>query len=195
MTAKKFMIDPTSVAFDIDGVVADTMTLFIDIAREDYKIDGIRYEDITRYFIEECLDIDKQIIKEIINKIVDGSHTSPLKPITGAPNVLSRLCRKYSPILFVTARLNDGPIYDWIRSILPFGSNSIEVIATGSHEAKVDVLSKRNILCFVEDRLETCFFLQEAGVTPVLFKQPWNRKSHPFVEVGTWRELESLIEF
>jgi hypothetical protein len=47
----------------------------------------------------------------------------------------------------------------------------------------------------VEDRLETCFPLQEAGITPVLFRQPWNRKSHPFMEVGTWKELESLIEF
>ena len=28
----RMMIDPASLAFDIDGVVADTMTLFIDIA-------------------------------------------------------------------------------------------------------------------------------------------------------------------
>jgi len=51
------------------------------------------------------------------------------------------------------------------------------------------------VLYFVEDRLETCFPLSDAGITPVLFKQPWNRKEHPFIEVGTWRELESLIDF
>ncbi len=61
------MIDPASVAFDIDGVVADTMTLFIDIAREEYDIDWIRYEDITSYYLEECITIDSEITSEIIN--------------------------------------------------------------------------------------------------------------------------------
>ena len=189
------MIDPASVAFDIDGVFADTMTLFLDIAREEYQIDGIKYEDITCYALADCIDIDEKIIEKIITKIMDGSHIVPLRPINGATSVLTRLGQGYSPILFVTARLYDGPIFDWIRSVLPLDSDSIEVIATGSFDAKIDVLSERNISYFVEDRLETCFPLQGAGITPVLFKQPWNRKNHPFIEVGTWRELESLIKF
>ena len=41
------MIDPTSVAFDIDGVIADTMALFLDIARKEYRVNGICYEDMT----------------------------------------------------------------------------------------------------------------------------------------------------
>jgi hypothetical protein len=56
-------------------------------------------------------------------------------------------------------------------------------------------LTERNISCFVEDRLETCYPLREAGVTPILFRQPWNRKRHPFTEVGSWQELESMIRF
>lgn len=39
------MINPVSVAFDIDGVIADAMTLFLDIARDIFHINGIRYED------------------------------------------------------------------------------------------------------------------------------------------------------
>jgi len=42
-------IDPTSVAFDIDGVVADTMSLFIDIARDEFNLKNITYEQITSY--------------------------------------------------------------------------------------------------------------------------------------------------
>jgi 5'(3')-deoxyribonucleotidase len=37
--------------------------------------------------------------------------------------------------------------------------------------------------------------LRDAGIEPVLFKQPWNREPHPFVEVGNWDELEALIDF
>ncbi len=190
-----FMIDPASMAFDIDGVFADTMTLFLDIAREEYEIGGIKYEDITCYALEDCIDIDGRVIERIITTIMQGTHNAPLKPISGATSVLTRIGQRHRPILFVTARLYDGPIFDWIQRVLPLGAESIEVIATGSFEAKVDVLLERHVSYFVEDRLETCFHLRDAGITPVLFKQPWNRKEHPFIEVSTWRELESLIKF
>jgi hypothetical protein len=51
------MIDPASVAFDFDGVVADTMSLFLNIASVEYNINGIGYDDITSYNLEECLSI------------------------------------------------------------------------------------------------------------------------------------------
>lgn len=189
------MIDPASLAFDIDGVCADTMTLFLDIARDEYSIDGIRYEDITCYTLEECMDIDTGIIEEIITNLLDGTYTIPLKPIDGATKVLTRIGKVHSPILFVTARPYFGPIYDWLLNILSLDHSSIEVVSTGSFEGKTEVLLRNNISYFVEDRLETCFSLKKAGITPVVFKQPWNRESHPFLEVSNWSELESLINF
>ena len=191
----KRMINPASLAFDIDGVFADTMTLFLDIAREDFKIYDVSYEDITCYMLEECLDMDPDLIETILIRILNGTHRPPLKPIAGATRVLTRLGRIHRPILFVTARPYEEPINKWIQSVLPLEADSVEVIATGSFDAKIDVLSDRDISYFVEDRLETCYPLFEAGVTPILFKQPWNRERHPFMEVGTWKELESLIEF
>ena len=190
-----FAIDPASVAFDIDGVFADTMTLFIDIARDEHDIGEIKYEDITCYQLEDCLDIDTAIIRDIITKLLDGTYAAPLNAIEGASEVLTRLGGEYRPLLFVTARPYPGPINDWIQNTLPLDSNSIEVVTTGSFEAKADELLRRGISYFVEDRLETCFALRDAGITPVLFKQPWNRASHPFVEVGSWSELDALIDF
>ena len=190
-----FMIDPHSVAFDIDGVFADIVPLFIDIACSEYNINGIRCKDITSYKIEDCLDIDVDIVEAIMNRILDESRSEILKPVDGSAKVLTRLGMSYGPILFVTARPYSDPIYEWMLNILPLEPSLIEIVATGTFEGKADVLLDRNISYFVEDRLETCFSLKEAGVTPVLFKQPWNRESHPFVEVGTWNELESLIEF
>lgn len=190
-----FKINPASVAFDIDGVFADTMALFLDIARQEYDIDWIRYQDITCYTLAECLDLDAGIINAILTRIMNGDHAVPLKPIAGAPEVLTRLGRQHSPVLFVTARTFSGPIYEWVKHVLPLDPASIEVVATGSFDAKVDVLIERDVSCFVEDRLETCFPLHAAGVVPVLYRQPWNRELHPFREVGNWKELESLIEF
>ncbi len=188
-------IRPGRIAFDIDGVVADTMSLFIDIARTEYRIDWIQYEDITSYKLEDAVGIEESIISAIIRKLLDGDYHTPLRPISGAPEVLSRLARARTPVLFVTARPYLGPIETWLAETVPLDAAFMEVVATGSFDAKTEVLLERGITHFVEDRLETCYGLEAAGITPILFKQPWNRRRHNFTEVGSWRELETLIEF
>jgi len=189
------MIDPAAVAFDIDGVVADTMSLFLAIARDDFGINGIRYEDLRCYNLADCIPMDPEIIDAIVVRILNGDYTAPLNAFDGAGVVLNRIAQLYRPVLFVTARPCIGPIWDWLQELLPENPASIDVVATGSFERKADVLLERQITYFVEDRLETCYRLQEAGVDPILFKQPWNREAHPFPEVGTWEELAALIEF
>ncbi|MBW2435291.1 MAG: haloacid dehalogenase [Deltaproteobacteria bacterium] len=186
-------IDPASVAFDIDGVVADTMTLFLDIARQEHDINSITYADITCYNLAECLDIDPKTIDAVVTRILDGNYNAPLNPIAGAPVVLFELGSRFGPVVFVTARPYAGPLEDWISQALHLDSAWIEIIATGSHEAKVGILQQRQIQYFVDDRLETCFLLEAAGIQPILFKQPWNREPHSFFEVGSWFELEKLL--
>ena len=188
-------IDPSSLAFDIDGVVADTMQLFLDIAEADYQITHIAYDDITHYMLEECLDMEAEIIGEIIDKLLDGSRDSRLMPLHGAPEVLQRLGNGYGPLCFVTARPTAGPIRQWMEKTLPVRASEVDITATGSFEAKVDVLLERGRRFFVEDRLETCFLMQEAGITPILFKQPWNRRPHSFIEVDSWQALAARIAF
>ena len=101
-------IDPVLLAFDVDGVCADTMGLFLDILRDEYRID---------------------------------------------------------------------------------------IIATGSFEAKTEILINKNKSYFVEDRLDTCYSLSSAGITSLVFKQPWNQEQHPFIEVRDWDDLKNLIAF
>ncbi len=189
------MIDPESIAFDIDGVIADTMTLFIDIARQDFNFDQLKYDDITSYSLEECINMDKDVMDKIIEKLLTGDYNYPLRPIKRAREVILRLADGYGPLLFVTARPYPGPINAWLVKSMGLRASQFELVTTGAFEAKVEILLNRNISCFVEDRLETCFLLKENNISPILFKQPWNRQDHPFVEVSTWKELESLIKF
>ena len=92
------------------------------------------------------------------------------------------------------ARPYVGPVEDWLQETLALEQDRMEIIPTGSYDAKVDILTQRGLSFFVEDRLETCYQVRAAGVTPVVFKQPWNRGQHPFVEVGNWHELEAMID-
>jgi uncharacterized HAD superfamily protein len=188
------MVTPGNIAFDIDGVFANTMALFLEIGRKDYGINHIRYQDITEYFLEECLDIDPEIIRVIINRILEGDFEPELKPIDGAVEVLSEIAKGH-PLLFVTARPELSTIKEWVHSVLPLRASDIEVIATGTLEAKGDVLNARGIRYFVEDCLEVCYMLREHAITPILFSQPWNRSSHhPFREVSSWAEIRAFVD-
>ncbi|WDN88497.1 uncharacterized protein BuS5_01465 [Desulfosarcina sp. BuS5] len=189
------MIDPKLIAFDIDGVLADIASLFIEIARKRYNIKGIGYNDITSYELEDCLSIDTGISEEIIGGILSGRDADDVKPMTGAPEVLTKIANNSGSLLFVTARSDSSYIYDWMQNILSVEPEMIDIVATGAFDDKADVLLSRNKTYFVEDRLETCFHLEEAGITPLLFKQPWNRGDHTFLEVENWKELESIIRF
>jgi len=193
--ANALKIAPAELAFDIDGVFADTMSLFLEIARHEFGITPIAYEEIREYDFSVAPGVDEAVAMEILVKIVEGNYTLPLNPMSGAPRVIERLNRRHRPTLFVTARPSGDHIYQWLLEVLALGPGDIEVVATGSFNDKQDVLLERGIKAFVEDRLETCFMLDDAGIAPIVYRQPWNRKPHPFVEVGSWQDLESLIAF
>ena len=58
-------IHPAEIGFDFDGVIADTVEAFIRIACEQHGLCGIRPEDITRFAVEHCLDMDETIAESI----------------------------------------------------------------------------------------------------------------------------------
>jgi 5'(3')-deoxyribonucleotidase len=186
-------LSPETTAFDVDGVIADTMRLFIDIARESFQINNLRHEDITTYHLDECLDLAPDTIEAIIRQILDGSHGLHLHAIAGCRRAMARFAGNGQAVRFVTARPGADVIRPWLESTLPLRPDQIEVVATGSFEAKADVLHAEGIRVFVEDRLETCFLLSQTGITPILFIQPWNRFPHPFREVASWEELAALM--
>lgn len=188
------MIDPQRVAFDIDGVIADTMRLFIDIARDIHGIDQLCYSSMTCYDLETCLDMRPETIADIVQRITDGNYPCRLSPIPGAVQVLNRLL-SLGPILLVTARSRSGPIKRWVDQVLNTQAGDIDIVATGSFEAKPAVLKRHDIAFFIDDRLDTCYLLRQQKITPVVFVQPWNRQDHPFLEVDGWRQLDMLIDW
>jgi uncharacterized HAD superfamily protein len=185
---------PEELAFDIDGVFADTFKIFVETAREQYGI-RVEYEDITEYDFREVIDIDEKTSDEIIQRILYNPLEIGIRPILGSVDVLTRLARM-GPILFVTARPEGDSIREWIHQYLKGGDiSAIHIEATSTHKDKIPVLLKRGIRYFIEDRLETCYLLEKTSVTPIVFDQPWNRKPHPFQTVRSWYEIEALIQW
>lgn len=187
-------IPPHKLAFDVDGVFADTFRIFVETAREQYGIQ-VAYEDITEYDFREVIDIDEKTSHEIIQRILDNPLAMGIRPVFGSVDVLTRLSH-ISPLLFVTARPERDSILEWIQKYLRVADiSAIRLEATSTHKEKLPVLLKHGIRYFVEDRLETCYLLEKTSVTPIVFEQPWNRKPHPFQTVKSWHEIEALIQW
>ena len=129
---KSGAIPLNSLAFDIDGVVADIMTTFLDLARKRYNCGHhLRYEHITAFRLEDCLDLEPDIIRTLIRELIDRPHELAVEPIPQAVPVLTRLARE-TPLVFVTARDRAAPIKTWLHRPLPeVPPKSIRVVATG----------------------------------------------------------------
>ncbi len=187
-------IPPNEIAFDIDGVFANTFNVFVDKARREYGYQFL-YEDITEYEFWKVINIDEQVSEAIIQSLIDFPIKNGIRPIEGAVEILTKLSLA-GPLLFVTARPDKAPIMEWIQHQLPMvGRDLIQIEATNTHGEKLPILKKNRVRYFVEDRLETCYLLEKASIVPIVFDQPWNRKPHHFPAVTGWDEISSMIEW
>ncbi|MFO8090166.1 MAG: hypothetical protein R6U13_10050 [Desulfatiglandaceae bacterium] len=188
------LIPAGDIAFDIDGVVADTFRSFVILAEMEYGI-RIHYEEITEYEFWRTLDIDEEKALAIIRKLIEQPVEIGIKPVRGASDVLAKLL-KSAPLKFVTARPEADSILRWMTEVMGFPDvNGIVLEATGDHERKASFLVRHNVKYFVEDRLETCYLLEDASIVPILFDQPWNRTPSAFKRVKNWDEIAALIDW
>ena len=187
-------ISPQEIAFDIDGVFADTFRVFVDRARDEYGYQ-FHYEDITEYDFRKVVDIDEEISEQIIRSLMNHPLENHIKPIEGAVTLLTKLSSA-GPLLFVTARPDKIPIMNWIRHQLSnVDEDLIRLEATNTHREKIPILLKNGVKYFVEDRLDTCYLLEEVSIVPIVFEQPWNRRSHHFPVVKSWDEISTMIRW
>ncbi len=184
-------IEPGLIGFDIDCVVADTMEAFIRLAREDHGL-TVRPEEITAFQVEDCLDLDQSIVDEIFQQILTEPLTCRLKPMTHAVEVLSELATA-APLTFITARPTREPIQQWLEVMLGEEiCQEMTLIATGEHDNKGHHIRQAGLRHFIDDRASTCIRLAEEGLSPIVFKQPWNQGRHNLPTVKSWHCIRRL---
>ena len=188
----KMKIKPNKIAFDMDDVVADFITLFLKVLKNDVGID-MAIENITNFSVSNCIDLSKRQINKVVSKTVNNPIELDMQMKLGAKEVILKLLKR-GPVYFVTARKDGKIIKAWIESKLGTSPNII-IVAMNSHNSKAKALLKRGIEYFVDDRLETCYQIHEAGITPILFTQPHNSESNPFKRVGSWKKIDSMIDW
>ncbi|NOQ46335.1 MAG: hypothetical protein GQ559_06640 [Desulfobulbaceae bacterium] len=185
-------IAPGLLGFDFDGVIADTAETFLRLACEEYDLCGLCKEDITNFEVEQCLDVDPEIINAIFMRVLEDSVSTGLRPMPDAIEVLCELV-DMAVVTVVTARPYSGPVHEWLETMLPESTlPGIRVVAMGAHDDKPRHIRKQGLRYFIDDRAETCVQLSDAGIQPIVFSQPWNQNRHQFPTVNSWQEIRAL---
>ncbi len=186
-------IPANKIGFDFDGVIADTAEVFIRLACEEYGYCSFLKEDITSFDLEGCLDLPTSHIEKIFTDILLDSVTVGLRPMEGAVDTLSHICRN-NTVTIITARPAQQPVFDWLELYFtPQNCQKIRVVATGDHNDKVRYIHEHGLKFFIDDRAETCLQLAREEITPIVFAQPWNKHRHTFHTVHDWSDIRNLI--
>lgn len=187
-------IHPGLIGFDIDCVVADTMEAFIRLALDDYGL-KVLPEQITSFQVEECLAVAPGIIDEIFARLLSAPVENGLKPMPHAVSVLTEMSA-CAPVTFITARPEKDPVARWLESNFPKEVYlHSRLVATGKHDGKAQYVRELGLQYFVDDRVETCTELAQAGIFPIVFAHPWNRGRHSFASIDSWLDIKQRIIF
>lgn len=173
------MFEKTDTAFDLDGVIMDSIDIFRMHFWDVFKIDmgeaKIHHNQFNFVELEsKGLGYDK-FGPEIPVALAKYHHIIP--PIEGSIDALETWHHGMNePLLFVTAREPSHPVkqatYAWLDKHL--FKAEYEVIFVESSTDKVKVLHNRNIRYFVDDRYRTCHTLCRQLSTMYMFNQNWN---------------------
>ncbi len=186
-------IPPHQIGFDFDGVIADTAEAFLRLACLEYGRCDFTLEQITRFEVTQCLDMDADSIEAIFQQILLDPLGTGLRPMEGAPAVLTELAAR-APVTIITARPHPDAVHAWLASQLPAPAvKQCRVIAMGDHDAKPAHIRHQGLTHFIDDRAETCLQLQQAGLHPIVYSQPWNRNGHNLPCVDNWQQIRELV--
>lgn len=178
--------------FDIDSVVGDLSAVLERVAWEEFGV-RISRTQFTEFQLENCLPFETEFIFRWISAALEPRWTLQMEPYPDAVEVLKEISL-VQPLYFVTARPDSQGISLWLQEKLTgVPPDSINVKAVGAWETKLPSLRQWNITHFVEDRLETCEILSQNGIVPIVFEQPWNKRSHPWRSVKGWAEILELV--
>ncbi|BHH84559.1 5' nucleotidase, NT5C type [Desulforhopalus sp. 52FAK] len=192
-TLEKDSVPLNQLGFDFDGVIADTATTFLKIAKSQYGYNSFSKEDITNFELEECINMPKDVVERIFTDILTDSLGTGLQPMEGAVATLSQFAR-HERLTIITARPIDQPVHDWLETYFDKSLlSNINVVATGDHNDKIRHIHANGIQFFVDDRVATCQSLVTENICPIVYNQPWNAGRHNLTTVSDWDDISTLV--
>ena len=166
------------IAFDLDGVLADTISLTRIELLKIYGMDINKYPKRgNRTYRISLPDVPEKDISTIIYKCIT-EYWDSIQPYPDAQEAIKVFYAYYeTPIQIVTARKYKDKIkvldstLKWLKKVFP----DVEFnVAFKGHKEKVDFLVENKYNIFIEDRLRNANIISEKLDTVYLINRSWN---------------------
>lgn len=167
-------------AFDIDGVVCHTWKVIIEVLNEEGY--GITEDIFTRFKIEDCIDIPKEKLREVIAKVVSREYMSR-KPIEHDAIRCMVGLHYYTgkTIPFITSRKDPENTIYYLENYIVRGQFPY-IVKHGSWndgltawDRKLIQIKELGCIAMIEDAPETLGVLSKNGIIPILIDRPYNK--------------------
>lgn len=158
------------IGIDIDGVIVDTGSAILPLLSE-VCTRPVMYHDLCSWDLEQVLDIDEKTMANTWEKIMDSDLLRHAPPVKGAIEGLSALSKH--EIWIVTSRSisTQNLTSSWLQN----NKVSYNYLVFDRRGDKHLVGPTFDV--FVEDFVEEAYSIAKAGISTILFDQPWNRTS------------------
>jgi len=169
------------IGVDIDECICYLAQPILDILNKNNNTTHT-LDDITKYNIEECLNISDPEIIDAVDKAI----VSKLKLIENAPVVVEWLS-KYADIYFLTKRSYKHA--DITRELL-YSLNTPNILFMEAN--KVKIINKLSIDYMIEDRAKYAYdIVMQTTCTVLLIDKPWNRhvEHTKIIRVYDWKDI------
>ncbi len=169
-------------ACDIDGVVADLLTVWLQLYNKDYN-DNLKKHQITDW--DTTLFVKPECGNSIYSYLDYKLLYTMVKAIPGAKNGIAEL-RKLGRVVFVTDSVlaQAGNKFSWLKEH--------EMIT--SKDDYVEAKDKSLILAdfLIDDYVGN---LSVFTGTPIMFSQPWNAKYENFkYRAQNWKQVIQIVK-
>ena len=174
---------------DVDGVLADLVTPWLAIYNKDYN-DNITSEDLKDWDIHQFLKPKCGL--KFYDYIEDLRLYDKVKPYTDdAQQTVNKIREDGHRVIYVTTSTlgASGAKFRWLMKWGFIDGNGMDdyVEATDKNLIKAGIL--------IDDRYDNTQKWYNAGMLPVLFKQPWNEKhSPPYYHTSNWDNIYKIIQ-
>lgn len=171
-----------NILVDVDGVVADTMTAWLDFYNHNYD-DILTPEDITSW---DMVNFVKPECGEKIYEFLTKDYLyEKTKPIDGASSGVKHLRGKGHRVIFATAGIYTTAKFHWLEEHgFEPGKNAEDYVSIYDKN-----LLRGDILIDDRDKNVESF----VNRTAILFDQPWNKNITWSKRAFSWHDVIQMI--
>ena len=182
----------TKIAFDFDGVIADTTKKKQEwLKKQNIELINV---DKTSFYQDLKKTMNKEKIDELYKKMGEYIFTQETlmetEAIEGAIGIIKKIANKYD-IYIITARTQQLILHvkKWLKK--NDVEQNIKKIISSSVEEKQDICYKENIKFLCDDDIR--HLEKEKIENRILFCSNKIRKYSKIQEVRSWREIEEIL--